>query len=201
MFLWCLLMTLLKVNLLPESARKISLSPLEQFHRTPLMWWLVGLMVGLVLLALIPVALRGQRLHALNAKIRTLEPQKREVDQLQQSLQRLRAEEQAFRGIASGQSLWSKRLNILSNLTPEGVWFTQLSLDPDKGLLIQGSAVGKGDTEMVSIGRFVQDLKEDTYFSSGLKNIQIESIKRVQEKSIEIVQFTVTAALAGTPQS
>lgn len=192
---------MLKVNLLPESVRKDTLSPIEQFHRTPLMWWLVGLMVGLVLLALIPVALRGQRLHALNAKIRTLEPQKREVDQLQQSLQRLRAEEQAFRGIASGQSLWSKRLNILSNLTPEGVWFTQLSLDPDKGLLIQGSAVGKGDTEMVSIGRFVQDLKEDTYFSSGLKNIQIESIKRVQEKSIEIVQFTVTAALAGTPQS
>ena len=192
---------MLKVNLLPESVRKDTLSPIEQFHRTPLMWILLGSMLGLALFLLFPIAVRGQHLHALSAKIRVLEPKSREVDQLQQSLQRFRAEDTAFRELVSGHNLWSKRLNLLSNLTPDGVWFTELTLEMEKGLILRGSAIGKGDTEMVSIGRFVQDLKSDAYFSSAFKNIQIESIKRMQEKSLEVIEFTITASLAGAPST
>ena len=190
---------MLKVNLLPPSIRQDTLSPIEQFHRTPLVWAAAGLMAGLLLLLFIPVTLRNQQLRALNAKIEALTPKKLEVDRLQVALQRFHVEEEAFRVLAGNRSLWSKRLNILSDLTPDGVWFTDLLLDPEKGLIIQGSAIGQGDTEMVSIGRFVQSLKEDAYFSAGLRNVQIESIKRTQEKTIEVVQFMITALLAASP--
>lgn len=190
---------MLRVNLLPEGARKIGPSSLEQFHRAPILWIAVGGMVLFVVSQVVPIHLRRQRLQELNAKIQTLQPKKAEIDQLQQLLQRLKAQESAFRVVGAGKELWSKRLNTLSDVTPEGVWFTDLNLDEHKGLVIQGSAVGQGGAEMVAVGRIVSDLKADADFSSTIHDIQIESIKRVQEKEIELVQFTLTCFLSQNP--
>ena len=190
---------MLKINLLPEGARKAALSPIEQFHRTPLMWILVGAMIAFPVSLLIPLHLCRAQLQQLNEKIQALQPKKLQVDQLQRFLQQLRTQEAAFQGLEKGESRWAKRLNRLSDVTPDGIWFTDLSLDQMKGLVIQGSAVGQGGSEMVSVGRLVQDLKADSDFVSAVKDIQIESIKRVQDREIEIVQFTLTCALLGVP--
>ena len=190
--------SLLKVNLLPESARKLSLSPLEQFHRTPLMWIAVASMIGVALLLLIPLGILQGQLRQLNIEVELLEPKKMEVDRIQHTLQTLHAQEAVFRNLKQGRSLWSKRLNLLSNVTPDGVWFTELTLDPVKGLTIEGSAIGQGGSEMVNVGRLREDLKKDPDFAAAVKDIQIESVKRVQEKEIEIVQFTLSCTLAET---
>ena len=193
---------MLKINLLPEGARKAALSPIEQFHRTPLMWILVGAMAAFPASLLIPLYLRRTQLQELSGRIQALQPKKLEVDQLQRFLQQLRAQAAAFQGLEKGESRWAKRLNRLSDVTPDGVWFTELSLDQTKGLVIQGSAmVGQGGSETASVGRLVQDLKADPDFASAAKDIQIESIKRTQDKEVEIVQFTLTCALLGVPTS
>lgn len=190
---------MLKINLLPERARKAGLSPVEQFHRVPLMWIAVALMVVVALSLVVRIGLGRRELQELNAKIQVLQPKKFEVDQIQRLLARLRAQEAAFQGLKKGQGLWSKRLNSLSNVTPDGVWFTELTLNPTQGLVIQGSAIGQGGSEMVNVGRLVQDLKADPDFASAVKEIQIESIKRVQDRDIEIVQFTLACALVESP--
>ena len=192
---------LLQINLLPESERKTVLSPVEQFHRTPLMAIVVIGMAAVVLLFLLPIGLRRGQLQKLNAEIAALTPKKTAVDQLQQAIHRLRAQEAAFQGLQHGQRRWSNRLNTLSTLTPEGVWFTDLALDPVRGLVIQGSAIGQGGTETVHIGRLVQELKRDADFAAAVKDIQIESIKRSVDREVEIVQFTLTCTLAGVPPS
>lgn len=192
---------MLTINLLPQTARQSSPSAIDQFYRTPL-FWLVITGTGLAVLSSIAmIVLSGQQLRQLNAKMQSLQPKKAEVDQLQQSLQRLRAQEAAFQRIRRGQGLWSKRLAVLSRVTPEGVWFTDLSLDDTKGLVIQGSAISQGGAEMVSVGRLVSELKADPDFSSAVKEIQIESIKRVQDKELELVQFTLTCSLTEPPAS
>jgi Tfp pilus assembly protein PilN len=190
---------LLQINLLPEGERKATLSPVEQFHRTPLMAIVIIGMAAVVLLLLLPIGLRRRQLQQLDKEIEALTPKKVELDHLQQVSQRLRAQETAFAGLEQGHRRWSKRLNTLSTLTPEGVWFTDLALDPARGLIIQGSALGQGGTEMVHIGRLVQDLKNDADFAAAVKDIQIESIKRTQDHEIEIVQFTLTCSLVGGP--
>lgn len=192
---------MLKINLLPESARKVGPSSLEQFHRAPILWIAGAGMALFVLSLVVPIHLRRRQLQELNGKIQLLQPKKAEMDHLQRLLQQLQAQESAFKSVGAGGSLWSKRLNTLSDVTPDGVWFTELSLDEDKGLVIQGSAIGLGGAEMVSVGRIVSDLKADADFSSVIKDIQIESIKRVQEKEIELVQFTLTCFLAKKPSS
>jgi Tfp pilus assembly protein PilN len=188
-------MALLKVNLLPESARKAAVSPIEQFHRTPLMWMTVGGMVALALVLLSPIGFLQGQLRQLQSEVRVLEPKKTDVDRLRHAMQTLHAQETAFQNLRQGHSLWSKRLNLLSDATPEGVWFTELTLDPDKGLIIAGSAIGQGGSEMVNVGRLREELKTHPDFASAVKDIQIESIKRVQEKEIEVVQFTLSCVL------
>ena len=190
---------MLKINLLPETARKATLSPIEQFHRTPLMWIALVVMGGLPLMLVIPLQMYRQQLQQLTVKVNTLEPQRAAVDQLQRTLQQLRDQEAAFRGMAKGQGLWAKQLNSLSNLTPNGVWFTDLTLDQTKGLVIQGAAIGQADPEMANVTKLVRDLETDANFSSAVKDIQIESIKRVPEGDFEVVHFTLTCSLIEAP--
>ena len=186
---------MLKINLLPDASRKTILSPLQQLHRTPLTWFGLAGLIVIALAFVVPVRLHRRELQRLNASLHRLEPQQREVEALQRELQQLRAEAATFQGLLETRSSWAQRLNLLSNMTPEGVWFTDLTLDPGKGLMIQGSAIGQSGSEMVNVGRFVQDLKAAPEFTAVLKDIQIESIKRVQEKDLEIVQFTVACTL------
>ena len=186
---------MLTVNLLPESARKSGPSPLDEVHRTPLFLIVVATMAILPVLLFMPIRLRRQQLQQLNAKIELVKPKRAEVDRIQTVLRQLRAQEASFKGLGKEQQLWAKRLNILSNLTPDGVWFTELSLDQAKELVIQGSAIGLGGAETGSVGRLVQDLKGNTDFSSAAKDIQIESIKRRVDGQIELVDFTLRCAL------
>ncbi len=192
---------MLKINLLPEGERKATLSPVEQLHRTPLVWVVVAGMLLLVGILWIPLTVYRQQVRALEIQIQALTPKKAEVDRLQQFTRQLRAQETAFKELREDQHLWSKRLNVISNLTPDGVWYTELAMDLQRGLVIQGAALGQGGAEMVGIGRLVQELKANPDFSSAIKDIQIESIKRAQDKEIEIVQFTLTCTLTGAPGS
>ena len=184
--------TLLKINLLPESARKTSLSAIAQFHRTPLMLIAAGSMVLLTVLLFIPVIVLHQQLRQLNIAIELLEPKKIEVERLQRMLSSLRTQETAFVNLRHGRGLWSKRLNLLSDATPDGVWFTELTLDPAKGLTIEGSAIGQGE---FNLSHMREDLKANPEFASAVKDIQIESIKRVQDRDVEVVQFTLVCPL------
>lgn len=192
---------MLTINLLPDAARKEGLSHIEQLHRTPLMAIAVIIMVGIPLGLFMPLQMHRSQLRRLDAKIQVLEPKKAEVEQLQRYLQQLRQQETAFRGLGQGQNLWSKRLNILSDATPDGLWFTELALDQTKGLVIQGSAISQVGPEMLSVTRLVQGLKENPDFTSAFKEIQIESIKRIQEGDVDIVQFTLTCSPADVPAS
>lgn len=186
---------MLNINLLPETVRKAGPSTIEQFHRTPLMALAAAVLMVVPLSMWIPIQVRRYQLRQLTDKIQTLQPRKAGIDQLQQSLQTLRAQQAAFQGLGRGQNLWSRRLNTLSDLTPDGVWFTELSLDPVKGLAIQGSAIGQSDPELVSITKLVQGLKADADFASAVKEVQIESIKRVQEGLVEVAHFGLTCTL------
>lgn len=192
---------MLRINLLPEERRQSTVSPIEQFHRTPLfLVIIVGIMGFLPLVFWAPIGIRRQQLQQLQSKVALLEPQKIVVDRLQRDLQLLRAQEAAFQGMVKGQGLWAARFNTLSTATPEGVWFTELILDDTK-LVIHGSAISLANPGMVSVTNLVQGLKADADFMAAVKDIQIESMKRVQEGEVEVTQFIVNCALLEAPSA
>ena len=188
---------MLQINLLPDSHRRAGAGSAEQLHRLPILWILLAFFIALGLVPALLVQLRNHQLARFKERIQTLEPKRAAVDQVERLLQRLREQEVAFTGLSRGaEYYWSKHLNTLSDVTPEGVWFSEFRLDREKGLIIRGSAIGEGGAEMMRVGRLVQELKADRGFSGAVRDIQIESIKRVQEKEIEVVRFTLACVLA-----
>ena len=190
---------MIAVNLLPEAYRKPKASSIEPFYRSPLAILVTIMMVAGVLLLWSLLVMREGQGAALQAKLNELQTKKSTADGLKTALEKLKEQQVTFQGLTRERTTWSKQLNRLSDVMPDGVWFTDLSLDQQKGLVIQGSAVGQGGEEMVRIGRLVNDLKADPKFSSVVKDIQIESIKSVPEKDLEIVEFTLTGGLVGSP--
>jgi Tfp pilus assembly protein PilN len=190
---------MVSINLLPEAYRKPRVSKVEQLHRSPLAILAVGALVGMAALGWMVLLMRQARLAQLTQRLQQLASQKTAAEELKASVQQLRDQHTVFQRLSRERSQWARRLNILSDVTPEGVWFTDLSLDQGKGLIVQGSAIGRGGEEMVRIGRLVQDLKADAAFSAVVQDIQIESIKSVQEKEIEVIEFTLTCKLADSP--
>ncbi|MBI4341107.1 MAG: PilN domain-containing protein [Candidatus Omnitrophica bacterium] len=186
---------LLKINLLPESARKPAQLPMQQLHRTPLAAIALVVLVGLPLALWVPLQLNRVYLQQLTKKARLLEPKQAEVAKVQGLLARLRAQQAVFQELKGGKDTWAQRLNILSDLTPTSVWFTELSLDRSKGLVLQGMALASQGPEMVTVTRLVQELQSNATFASPFKQIQLESIKRVQQGEFDVVQFTITCTI------
>jgi len=186
---------MLTINLLPGQYRKPQSTSLEQLHRSPLGVLIVGFLVGLTLVLGVTVQLRQARAEKLAARFQAIEPQKQSIEALKATVQHLREQEAVYLRLTQDRRRWAKVLNTLSDATPEGVWFTDLSLDQQKGLVVQGAAISRGGEEMVKIGHLVQDLKDDAHVKTIVQEIQIESIKSVQEQEIEVVEFTLTCKL------
>lgn len=186
---------MITVNLLPEAYRKPKASSIEPFYRSPLAILVAVTMASAVALLWSVSLVRERQRAVLQAKLKELQTKKTAADELKATVQQLQNHQVTLQQLTRERSSWSKNLNRLSDATPDGVWFTDLSLDQQKGLVIQGAAVGQGGEEMVRIGRLVNELKADPMFSAVVKDVQIESIKSVQEKELEIVEFTLTGGL------
>lgn len=190
---------MITINLLPENYRKLTVSSVQQFHRSPLAFLIVIVLVSPLLILGTLWKLRQAQAGQLITHLSQLDPQKTEADQLKTSVQALRDQQAALQRLSRERRQWTKLLNRLSDVTPDGVWYTDLSLDQQQGFVVQGAAISQGGEEMVRIGRLVQDLKADPNFSSMIQDIQIESIKTVQEKEVEVVEFTLTCKLGTSP--
>lgn len=187
---------MLKINLLPSAARKAEASPVQELYRMPLLWVVAAaLVLGPLLLLWLPLQSQKGELAKLQQRIQALEPKKMEVDRLQQTLQQLRDQQAALESMRQEGSRWARRLNVLSDKLPEGVWFTDLAFEESKGLIIQGSAVGLEGPAVVHVTQLVNGLTASAEFASFFKKIEIESIKTMQEGELEVAQFTLNCAL------
>jgi len=191
-------MPMIQVNLLPSTYRRPEASSVMQLARSPLALIVLALMAAVVGILVVVSQMRQAQLAQLELQLRQVSPKRASVEQLMQSVQSLRDQKALLERVLESRSQWARHLNQLSNVTPEGVWFTDLLMNTDKGLVIQGAAIGQGGSEMVQIGRLAQDLKADPAFSAVVRDIQIQSIESVQDRETEVVKFTLTGALVNT---
>ena len=189
---------MITINLLPESYRQPVTSPIQQFHRSPLALLMIVALGGVAVLLFGGVQMRQAALSSLNGRLQHMAEKKAAVDQLNALLRDLRQQQAVFERLSHARSQWAHHLNVLSNATPEGVWLTDVSLDPEKGLVIQGSALAQSGQEMMRITKLVDGLKADAQLGRVLQNVQIESIKRMKEEQFDVVEFTLTSTLSST---
>ena len=185
---------MITINLLPEASRKPTATSIRQLHRSPLALVIVGALLGL---SLLPAALRGvgqRRLARLQARIQALAPNKRAIDEVKAALAALREQQQTLDDLDRQRSRWASRLNVLSDVIPAGMWLTELTLDPQSTLVLQGVAISQDGEGMTAVTRFVQELKTDPRLAGVIRDIQIDTVQHIQEGEIELMKFTLTCS-------
>ena len=188
---------LVKINLLPESHRRPSASSAQQFVRSPLALIIAVLLASSAGFLVMASQMRQRRLSQIQQCIQQIDSKKASIEELSRAVEKLRAQKSMFEGLVQSRSQWARYLNLLSDVTPDGVWFTDLQLDMEKGLILEGSAIGQGGKEMQNIGQLAQELKTNPVFSGAIKDIQIQSIASQQDEETEVIKFTLTGTLSG----
>lgn len=189
---------MININLIPPHLKKKEKNKLLGKVNIPLEF-IIGCGGGLlVLLGIIHVLLLFANIgklaqhKTLQKQWETMRPGKENVDSVVSEMRIFQGKYQAIEGITgkSGLSL-AQKMNILSNSLPRGVWLKKIALN-EKMLFVEGSAISKETTEIITIHRLTSSLKEDDHFLEYFTNLELGSIQRRKIKNVEIADFVIT---------
>lgn len=117
---------------------------------------------------------------------------KKSVDSVLNESRGFQSKLATFEGLMGRYSMmWSKKINILSDTLPRGVWLKKIDFH-NKTLSIEGSAISRQGEEMINVHNFTSALKKDENFLSNLKNLELGSIQTRKFEKIEIADFLIT---------
>ena len=188
---------MIELNLLPDEIKrkrrktKITI-PVE------LIFGIGGLFVCLLIIFHIMLAgtlfAKKMRYSQLSKAWDKIQPDKIRIDKLKEETSLLENRIKYVEQLTANRINWSEKLNRISDLIPRGVWLSSLVFD-DPTLKLEGSAVSKQKEEMILVGQFTSGLKKDPKISADFKDIEVRSIQRRKIKTLEVVDFVMTANL------
>ncbi|MDP2938776.1 MAG: PilN domain-containing protein [Candidatus Omnitrophota bacterium] len=192
---------MIDINLLPEKFRKKR----RVIEREVLVFpkeIIVGLIGGLICLLIITHLIlltflfsKKMQLSHLTKDWEKILPAKKEIDVFKNEIDSIESRMKSIALIRSGKKIsWSQELNKISDCMVRGLWLTRIYFG--EGLLkIEGSGVSQKGQELINVGKFTSNLKEDKRFYEGLISLELTNIVRRNIKSTEVVDFIITASI------
>ncbi len=191
------------INLVPEHLRKKSagglLSSIGLDIPREVVLGIGGAFIVLLVAAHVSLlavqSAQGMRLGLVKVRWERLLPDRNRIDVLGTELMGLRKKVTTIIDITShGTGPWSRKMNVLSDALPKGVWLRKIGLD--SGILtLEGSAFSKTQSEIVTLGNFVANLKKEGAFADDFSSIEVQSIQRGKRGPTEVADFVITAKL------
>lgn len=190
---------MIEINLLPPKMRKRKLE-LPKLPLLPVGVGILGILVMVNFTMGLVVRRRNAQLKRLTKEWDVNLPSKRQADAISLTIKELHTRKKVMDDLVKKGSFWSKKLNLLSDLVPMGIWLTELSLD-EKGdlrfLTLDGVSVPfKGQEMVAQVTKFMDALKEDEEFFSGFEVIELGPIKRIMVEDAEVMEFSLICQLA-----
>ena len=187
---------MIEIDLLPLELREKKIIHFEQFFQTKLFLTILGCLVLFHLSLYTAAAINSRRLDALQGNWQNLSSKRAEIDRLKGELAEINRKIPLIEQLISNRLLWSRELNIISDLLIAGIWLNELSLEKQKtaedkvseSLIIRGSAASRTKDEPALIGRFMQNLKDDSVFSANF-TVELGPIKKRLIGQTEVMDF------------
>lgn len=98
------------------------------------------------------------------------------------------------------QIWWTPRLQALSELIPENIWISSISVQKSAEamtLSLQGFAVPGDNRGFRSIENFAHQIKENPAFSKIIKEINLTTASRTEKEEISAMSFRLSCKLVG----
>ena len=121
-----------------------------------------------------------------------LQPTKEKVDSLLNEMRNIQGKNKSIEDlVGNGRILWSRKLNILGDVLPRGVWLTKVTFSGGD-LTIEGSSISRQNDPMVNIHDLASALKADPHFLEHLGGLEVGSIQRRNINKVEVADFLIT---------
>lgn len=197
---------MIEINLLPEELRKkivkqkkpevvkSSTVGLEPKHAVLLVPVIFLLLILMHLFLGVSGLTKSGYLSMLNSKLRSFEPQKKELDIFNSEYKLASEDTQAIAQLLRERIFWSEKLNKLSLSLPGGVWFNNLSVN-SKEMILQCSAVSLSKEELTLIKQLIDSLKNDPVFFKDFISLDMGSAVKRTLGSYDITDFTLNAKI------
>jgi hypothetical protein len=182
---------ILEINLLPEELRKKRRVFQFKLPADKLRKILRPVIAGFVFIhLLIPLITFIENLRLKQAKraFLNIQPQKEELDEIKNQLQKFGSLDELFQRMRGQRSNVAPRLNIISDYLPQGVWLSALSVSKN-AWEIKGSCIFGIESEMAQIGKFLRALKSDARFGKDFASLELVSVERRKLGQTDIVDF------------
>jgi Tfp pilus assembly protein PilN len=194
---------MIEINLLPQELRSHSrkepaIAKLGNLPKQRLIFGLIlglaAFMISLHLVIGLLGFMRNFYVGALQKKWLALEPERKELEVLKKEYPLLFPDE-GTRQLLQKRVIWAGKLNKLSDLLPNGMWFNSLSVDA-KGFSLGATVISFSKEEMNLINRFIGALKADKEFSEDFQGISLGQIERRNIGGYDVVDFSLSAELS-----
>ncbi len=192
---------MIDINLIPAALRKDGKENSSLAINIP-KDILLGVGAGLVfLLVMVHLILGGVwllgfgRLSVCQVEWQKLSTDKKILDAINGESKDLKNKFTLISGMTIQKSVaWSPKFNAISDSLSRGLWLRRMVLDKD-GLSMDGSVVSKTQNEITNVGLFVSALKQNDDFMKGFSSLEVNSIQRSKNNTVEVTDFTVMAKL------
>src|SRR6266436_5741221 len=184
---------MIRINLLGQIRPKASRRPVDTGAALPVLFIGAGLVLGVLVLGFLYYSWQ-QQLNTENNKIKTLQTQKSDLENIKQQVevfdkqkqvlqQRVSTIEQLQRDRTGGQDLLDMVANTVSRT--ENLWLTTMTR---KGttLSIEGASASVN-----AVANFITALKRSGYF----QKVEIKETKQDDKKGVETFTFTLNAEI------
>lgn len=193
---------MIEINIVPPQLRKKKKKAMMPGGMSIPLEVVIGLGGGLFMLLVVVhvvflfINIKQVTKHkALKSQWATLEPDKKKVDVILVEMRELTVKTQAIEKISKEHNiLWSKKLNIISDVLPKGVWIRKVAFT-DQVLFIEGSAISRQRDGMINVHEFTSNLKQSEGFLDGLEELELGSVQRRKINKVEITDFLISARI------
>lgn len=184
------------INLLPPELRKKEPSFKMPIPKEMLILFggaAISVLVLIHLLLIGALAAKKVKYLGLNMEWQKILPEKNKIDALKNEQKEITEKIKSIEKLTKkGRISWAKKLNIVSDAVPQGVWIRLINFT-GKELTIEGSSVSLRGEEVILVNKFASALKNNADFYSDFKDLEVSSIRRRQIKSAEVADFVLVA--------
>ena len=192
---------MIELNLLPEQLKIKKKQKIEwaELPIIPVIVWVVILTIGVHALSILFVEMNRGSMKTLKKEWENYSPKKKEMEELTKKLNSINAKVTSIEELKKSRIVWAKKMNNISDSMLPSVWLSSFSLkagiQTKPTLFLEGYVTGVSEEGTASVGRFINALKHNEEFFSGLEDIELEDMRRSLIEKKEVMKFRLSIPL------
>ncbi|MDD5069678.1 MAG: hypothetical protein PHV17_03020 [Candidatus Omnitrophica bacterium] len=142
----------------------------------------------------ITIKVKKDKFKGMEARYRKNRDLVREVAQLKEEIDRIKAETTLIETSLYKNFLWSEKILNLSKMIPDQIWLSLIKVTPKGDMVLRGYFLPPEakDMTLTILNDFIKKLQENSEFVNDFSEVSLGNVRSVSLKGRNIFEFTIT---------